>query len=203
MVTYREKNGSSRDYTPVICICGKTVKMYNLERHQNGKTHPPVPDLDLPRRTQERKEAEERERLFRAAQAQFNEVVTQLNTRLFTDAGESAASSDLVDKGLSLFDNNLSLYGSVHPLWKGWTQDFVMGLSSYYHRGPGMTLYEEHLRSMEQDHMYRRKIERERRRLRVSMRRPRPPAIHVPAKNKRIKLPVKLKAFLGEVDYSA
>lgn len=77
-----------------------------------------------------------------------------------------------------------------------------MGLGSYYGLGQGMAQYQEHLRSMDKDHMYRRKIERARRRLRMSMRRPRTRAIHVPAEKNRIKLPVKLKEFLGEVDYS-
>lgn len=202
MITYREKNGSGRDYTQVNCSCGKTVFKYNLRRHLDGVNHPPVPDLDLARRIQERKEAEQRDRLFREAQDRFSKVVTQLNTHLFVDVGESASSSDLSGKGLSLFDNNLSLHDSIHPQWQRWTQDFVTGLSSYYHCGPGMIVYQEHLKAMEKDHIYERKIERARRRLRVAVRRLRGRAIHVPESSNRIELPVELKAFLGKVDNS-
>ena len=57
--------------------------------------------------------------------------------------------------------------------------------------------------TMEKDHIYERKFERARRRLRVAVRGPRSRAIHVPVKSNRIELPVKLKAFLGEVDDGA
>jgi hypothetical protein len=202
MATYREENGSGRDHTLIDCFCGKEVEKYNLIRHLRGKNHPPAPDLDLVRRAQEKKEAAERERKFDATREQWDAVITQLNRRLFIDVGDSASLSDLVGKGLSLFNDNLKRYDRVHPEWKAWAHDFVIGLSSYYNIGRGMTLYQGHLRSMDKDHTYRRKVERARRRVRAPMRRPRTPVSDVPANHKRIKLPVELRRFLGEVDSS-
>jgi hypothetical protein len=198
MVEYRQKFGSGRDYTLVDCFCGKQVYKYELSRHLTGDKHPPAPDSDNVRLAQERKEAEERQQLFDQIRAQRDGIINQLNSRVFIDAGEAASEPDLIGRALSIF-NAMGHRDSTDHEWRVWAQEIHSGISSYYASGQGMRLYTKHIRSMEQDHSYRRRIERVRRRSRKR----RLQTAESPIKRRHVTLPVELRRFLGDVDYEA
>jgi hypothetical protein len=160
MVKYREKNGSGRDYTLVDCFCGKQVYQYAFKRHCEGDTHPPAPDRDLSRIAEERKDCQRR---VDEIKSQRNGFIDLLNRRLFVLAGESASTHDMFGVAVSVF-NAMGLRDSASPQWREWAQDFFVELPSYYGCGPGMRLYLEHIRRMDEDHVYRRRVERARRR---------------------------------------
>lgn len=166
MANYREKNGSGRDYTLIDCCCGKQVYKYELKRHQEGDTHPPVPEYHDPRLAELKQESQLR---LAKVIAQKDAIIDQLNQQLFVEVGESASPFDMFGTALSIF-TGMGHRDSADRQWRGWAEDFVVGLSSYYNCGPGMKVYLEHTSRMEDDHQYRRKIERARRRLNQSRR---------------------------------
>jgi hypothetical protein len=160
MIEYREKNGSGRDYTLVDCCCGKQVYKYNLKRHQQGDNHPPVPEYHDPRLAEQK---EENQRRLDKIDALKDTVITRLNRQLFVEAGESASPHSMWNKALPIF-TAMGHRDHANPQWRQWAQDFFVGLPSYYDCGAGMKQYLVHTRRMKDDHGYRRKIERARRR---------------------------------------
>jgi hypothetical protein len=157
----RSRGGSTRDYTLVYCYCGKQVYRYDLSRHQTSERHPSPPPQDYARIAQIELAEEGR---IKWIQEGRDTTVRQINEQVFIEAGESASSSDLTCLWSSFYD--LKTLNKDDLGWTAWAETFFARqvLGPYFQCGQGMVQYMKHIKRMEEDHKYERRIERARRR---------------------------------------